>query len=212
MSAKRKLSAEQWAAIRQHWEYDPDAPTYNEAAERAGKKFGFEPPSKSTIDSRAKAEGWERRGSMTGINAAAQRKADTSAVSRAAAEGVIPADRTESDGAAGQFSDASDPKKAASAKEEAEDLRAKVIERHRGQWPQVVALTQEALTLRKTEPDKAKERMRLAKTLAETVTLQQSGERKAWGLDVVVDPDQMKNLSDEDLKAIAAGQAPRRTG
>jgi hypothetical protein len=34
-------------------------------------------------------------------------------------------------------------------------------------------------------------------------------ERRAWGLDVVVDPDQMRNLSDADLALLAQGKAPR---
>ena len=75
--AMARLSREQWQAIRTIWEYDPDQPSYNTAAGRAAKKHQFAPPGKSTIDDRAKKEGWERRGNMTGINAAAQRKADT---------------------------------------------------------------------------------------------------------------------------------------
>lgn len=71
-----RLTIDLWQAIRTVWEYDPDEPTYNVAASRASEKFKFDVPAKTTIESRAKKEGWERRGSLNGINAAAQRKAD----------------------------------------------------------------------------------------------------------------------------------------
>jgi len=56
-----RLTEEQWQAIRTSWEYDPDEPTFNVAAGRASSKHNFVPPGKSTIDFRAKKNGWERR-------------------------------------------------------------------------------------------------------------------------------------------------------
>lgn len=206
--AKRKLSDEQWKAIRASWEYDPDEPTFNEAAGRAGKKFGFTPPSKSTIDSRAKTEGWERRGNLNGINAAAQRKADA----LTGADG----NRTQSDAPNGHVSSASDAKLDQAAREESEDKRAQVLARHREEWAQSAVLRQEAVAVRH-HPTKnptgdtaaAIVKAKFAKLIAETTHIQQVGERKAWGLDVVVDPDQLKSMSEEDLALLAAGKAPR---
>jgi DMSO/TMAO reductase YedYZ molybdopterin-dependent catalytic subunit len=156
---------------------------------------------------------------MEGVSAAAQRKADKLSSADAA------------DGAADGQADASGTKKAAStadataamsSRNEAEDLRAGVIARHRQEWVQVAGLRQEALLKRPKKTTsgapipgsgsvaEAFEAAKLAKITAEMTAIQQAGERKAWGLDVVVDPEQMKNLSDEDLKAMAEGKAPRR--
>lgn len=218
MGKRQVLTEEQWAAIRHAWEYDPDEPTYLEAARRAGAKFGFEPPGKSTIAERAAAEKWERRGSLAGVNAAAQRKADK----------LLPdGPDTQADGQANASGDKKGPAPpdvglAQSHREEAEDLRAGVIARHRNEWVQVAGLRQEALAKRpKKGPSgapiagsgsvaEAFEAAKLAKITAEMTAIQQAGERKAWGLDVVVDPEQLKNMSDDDLKALAEGRAPRR--
>jgi hypothetical protein len=205
------LDAVQWKAIRDSWEYDPGEPTFAQAGAMAAAKFGFVAPGKTTIESRQKKEGWERKANLSGINAAAQRKADR----------LRPSDASDapSDGA----SDASGTKKAPhdaaasqSARAEAEDLRAGVIARHRQEWIQVAGLRQEALLLRKTKdkPDGSVEEAfaaaKLAKITAEMTGIQQAGERKAWGLDVVVNPDDLKNLSDAALQDIAEGRAPRR--
>jgi hypothetical protein len=221
--ARNKLTDEQWAEIRRVWEYDPAEPTYLVAGTKAAEKFGFTGPSKSTIDDRAKREGWERKASMTGINAAAQRKADRMGVP----DGPDAAPDGQPDASGGKKSppppsSPSDPASAASARDEAEDLRAAVLARHREEWKQVAGLRQEAL-FRRPKPingqvppgqmDKVKDAfdaMKLAKITAEATAIQQQGERKAWGLDVVIDPDQMRTMSDEDLAALAAGKAPRR--
>ena len=183
------LHDNQWQAIRTAWEYDPDEPSYNAAAQRAGQKFAFAPPGKSSIDARAKREQWQRRGSLHGIVAAAQRKADHMTTS----EGVGIAN-------AG---------KAQASREESEDKRAEVTVRHRTEWRQVAVLRQEALAIRTTDPDGAMAKMRLAKTAAETTGIQQQGERKAWGLDVLMDVGSLKDMTDEQLEAIANGKVAR---
>jgi hypothetical protein len=71
-----RLTPEQWQAIQTIWEYDPDEPSYNAASLRASEKFKFLAPGKTTIESRAKKQGWKRRGSLNGINFSAQKKAD----------------------------------------------------------------------------------------------------------------------------------------
>jgi len=190
-----RLTQDQWKAIRTCWEYDPDEPTYNQAAGRASEKFKFHAPGKTTIESRAKKEGWERRGSLNGINAAAQRKADAMTDSAG--------NRTASDGK----SDASDPKLAHSSREDAENKRAEVTARHRTEWANVAVLRQEALNIRNSNPDGAMVKIKLAKLTAETTAIQQAGERKAWGLDILVDPGALKDLSDAELEAIINGKS-----
>lgn len=174
------LHDNQWASIRTAWEFDPDEPSYNAAAQRAGEKFHFAPPGKSSIDARAKREVWNRRGSMNGINAAAQRKADS---------------QTTSDGSA------VDAGKAQASREESVDKRSEVNVRHRGEWKQVAVLRQEGLAIRNTDPAGAMAKLKLAKIAAETTTLQQAGERKAWGLDEVQSID-IKGMTDAELEAL----------
>jgi hypothetical protein len=96
-------------------------------------------------------------------------------------------------------------KKAAAIDEEA-DKRAKVAKRHREEWPQVAALRQEAVLIRKTDPDGAFVKAKLAKIIAETTKIQQEGERKAWGLDVVIDPSALRKMSDQQLEDMANGK------
>ncbi len=93
-----------WTAIRTAWEFDSDGPTYNVAASRASEMLNFDVPAKTTIASRAKKEGWERRGNLNGINAAAQSKADKLTNSDASP--------SVSDGKALVISDASETQKA----------------------------------------------------------------------------------------------------
>ena len=85
------------------------------------------------------------------------------------------------------------------------EKRAEIVRRHRNEWVQVVKLRQEAGDIRMTDPMAADRRARLAKLFAETTTLQQAGERKAWGLDVTVD---VRKMTDEQLIAIVKGREP----
>ena len=71
-----RLTSSQWAEVRRRWEYDPEEPTYLDAARRAAKDGGFKAPSKSATQRRSITESWERRGSLLGVNQSAQRKAD----------------------------------------------------------------------------------------------------------------------------------------
>ena len=196
-----RLSAEQWQAIRTIWEYDPDQPSYNAAAGRASEKCQFAPPGKSTIDDRAKKECWERHGSMNGINAAAHRKADSLTDSYES--------RTVPDAKNASFSGTTNPVLILSSREEAENKRAEVNARHRTEWMQIAVLRQEALALRNSNLDQAIARIKLAKTAAETTAIQQTGERKAWGMDILVDIGSLKDMTDAQLEAIINGKATR---
>ncbi len=193
-----RLSRQQWQAIRTIWEYDPDQPSYNAAAGRATEKYQFAPPSKSTIDDRAKKEGWQRHGSLNGINAAAHRKADTLI--------DFNGNRTVPDGKAGRFLNAPEPGLVQSSRQESENKRAEVNARHRTEWQNVAVLRQEAVAIRNSNPDGAMAKARLAKITAEVTAIQQTGERKAWGLDIQVDMGSMNEMSDEQLEAIIHGK------
>lgn len=212
------LTPDQWKAVRRSWEYDPDKPTHAVAGKRAGEKFGFSAPSKQAVAKRAAKEGWERKSAvdMASVNAAAQRKADGMPEIGGLEGGSGPevvagvVGTTAKKGAT-----TADAGSAASSAEDAENLRAAVLKRHREEWVQVAALRQEAVKKRhhpQSNPSgndaDAFLKAKLAKITAEATAIQQAGERKAWGLDIVVDPEQMKNLSDEQLQALAAGKVP----
>ena len=71
----RRLTFDQWARIRAAWESDPKH-SYESAAEAAGKRGRFAPPSRAAICDRVKAEGWQKRNELPAINEGAYRRAD----------------------------------------------------------------------------------------------------------------------------------------
>lgn len=191
-----------WAEIRHEWEYAPDAPSYAAAATRAAHKHGFQAPGRAAVCRRATAEIWERRGSMVGVNVAAQAKADALATG----------------GNAGNAKNGMPPEENArltrAAREESEDLRAAITDRHRRDWELVGNLVTEAQERRATDPREAFERMKLAKISAETITLRHAGERKAWGMDILdaigaPSAEVMAKMTDAQLEAISKGRARR---
>lgn len=192
-----------WAEIRRHWEYDPDSPSYLLACRRAGEKYQFNPPTKAGIAKRATSEGWERRGSMVGVNQAALRRADA----------LVNSDGTPVDapvdGVSSPKRGVESARQAQASNDEAVDKRAEVGARHRIEWQQVGVLRQEALAKRHTDPVEALNRLKVAKITAEITTLQQAGERKAWGMEIMIDPADLSSMSDAQLEAIAAGKTPR---
>lgn len=101
-------------------------------------------------------------------------------------------------------------KKRAEAIDAEADRRAAVIERHRDEWPKVremLNVGHKAHKEAKNVEDKrvAFEDLKAAKITSETLKIVQDGERKAWGLDLVVD---VTKLTDEQLAAIAKGKMP----
>lgn len=208
-----QLTAEIWKIIRQEYEYAADEPSMYTAGVRMGAKFGFKPPSNGSISkhiNKAKlaGNGWERRGSMSGINLAAHRKADALVTSdgslRSEQQQSIsePEKRSEVDKA-----DFSSLGKELIKRDESEDLRAEVIARHRMEWKLVGGLRNESLQHRKIDHKKSLELARLAKLTADTILIQQNGERKSWGLDEYnID---MTKLTDEQLMDIINGKLPR---
>ena len=199
-----RLTAEQWRAIRQVWEFDPDQPSYAEAARAAAARHGFAPPSKVAVGNRARAENWERRGSLSGINQAAHRIADRmGARPPSGAPGVQGGGTAYRDPAAKPDSLSAEYEE----RREAELKRAEIRLRHRQEWAQVAKLRQEALQVRSDDPDQAFLRLKLAKIAAETTSIQQAGECRAWGMDELIDPARLKSLSDAQLEALVAGKS-----
>ena len=188
-----RLTDPQWEAIRSAWEYSPDEPSYQVAGEKAAQKHGFKAPSKQAIMKRAKSHGWERKASLAGVNQAAHRRADR----------LVESDGSKVDAevAAGNL------KKQLDEREESERKRAEVRARHRTEWQQVAALRQEALNRRQADSKDAFDRLKIAKITAEITAIQQRGECVAWGLDELIDPARLSQLSDEQLEALAAGKS-----
>lgn len=184
-----RQTKEEWQAIRTVWEYDTDEPSLVEAAARAATKHGFSVNvTRQMLSFKSKAEEWERKGTMVGIVQAAHRKADA----------MEPF----------QGDEPPDLKRIEAARVESEDKRAKVLARHRAEWEQVVKLRQEALAVRKENPDEAFNRSRLAKITAEITMIQQGGERKAWALDEnLVNIVDIRSKTDDELRAIALGRS-----
>jgi hypothetical protein len=194
-----RLTQEQWQAIRSSWEYDPDEPSLSVSAARAGGKFGFKPPSKVAVHKRMESDkvngaSWERRGSMAGIVAAAQRKADRLVDS--SGEKKVNVSSGEINGRSFQ--------KEQSHREDAEDLRAEVYVRHRQEWKIVTTLRAEALLNRKINPGESFTKLKIAKITAELTQIQQAGERRAWGLDENID---VSKMTDQQLQDIINGKA-----
>lgn len=224
-----RLKAEQWKFIQIHWEFDLDEPSYEIAAARAAKENGFTAPAKSSVFERQNKEGWSRKSNMNGLNQAAQRKADK--LVNADGSEVKPNKPNETErankgknrtkpNAVRNTPAIVSPEKAAeqSAKDEAADrehslnVRTQVNVRHRTEWQHIVALRQEAYQYRDSKNSQLYDLqkyyglLKSAKLAAEITAIQQAGERKAWGMDVLVDPSALKNMSDEALQAIASGK------
>ena len=195
-----RISPDHWQAIRNCWECDPDSPSHEVAASRSGDKFQFKPPSKSNVYAKCLKDGWERKGTMNGINITAQRKADALVDS----DGNRTKQNDQNESASGKQNQV--PALVQASREESEDKRAEVTARHRSEWKNIAAIRNEALAIRNTNPDLAMTKSKLAKINAETTAIQQQGERKAWGLDILVDPGSVKNMTDEQLEAIINGK------
>lgn len=102
------------------------------------------------------------------------------------------------------------PKKRAEAIDAEADRRAAVIERHREEWPKVREMLETGREAHKNAEDVEEKRLafedlKAAKISSETIKFIQEGERKAWGLDQIVD---VTKLTDEQLANVAKGKMP----
>lgn len=160
--------AHDWRKGRLMWEADATMSFTD-----VGKILGV---SKQIVARKAKKEGWEKVSNQEDLARRAYDKADALALSSSTQEAVDEGPRApvvtlppapEGDA----------PYPLAAVADTATDLRAKVLDRHRREWPMVRNETYKAI--REANFDKAKG----AKIAAETLKIIQEGERKAWGLD-----------------------------
>jgi hypothetical protein len=206
-----RLTPAQWAHARVSYESDPRA-----SYESVGAQFGT---SKQSVWKRATAEGWKKASSTPAINDAANRRADSM---------VDPPTQGEGDEGDAKL-DASSPfaikpEKVTGPASDEESIRKKatIISEHRIEAGQLGFLLKAArntfvaaVQLTGSDEDKkaawwwAKTAQSAARDAIAAAAMRHDMERRAWGLDVVVDPDQMRNLSDADLALLAQGKAPR---
>ena len=210
-----RLTPEQWQSIRIVWEYDTDEPSFGVAAARAAKKYEFKAPRRQSVHECAKRDVWQRSGSLNGINVAAHRRADSQMN-----PALVPQPEGLPDSGGGQpdteMADAPDTVRPArplaeaamGAREADVDKRTATNVRHRQEWVNIAVLRTEALSSRNTDPVRCSERLRQVKVAAEITSIQQTGERKAWGLDIPLDVIDIKSLSEEALEAIVNGRMP----
>nr|WP_281719961.1 hypothetical protein [Nitrosomonas nitrosa] len=90
------------------------------------------------------------------------------------------------------------------------ERRAAVIERHRNEWPEMRGMVERGREAHKTAQGLENKRiafedLKAAKIASETLKIIQDGERRAWGLDQIVD---VTKLTDEQLATIAKGKMP----
>ena len=221
MKAQKRLTPEQWELVRRIYEYDIDNPSLEISARRAGVLIGFDPPSRQAVWNRWKVEGWQRQGSMAGIAEAAQRKADKlTPLKEPGVSGsnpplystapiqILPDDQGAKvpDADPTEGIQQGDYQYAQQARQDAEDKRAELLARHRADWLGIGVLRKEAMDMREEDPKASMERARLAKTLADTLKVEQDGERRAWGIDDIPALPNFSIMSDEELKAIASGK------
>ena len=210
-----RLTPEQWQSIRIVWEYDPGEPSFEVAAARAAKKYEFKAPRRQSVHERAKRDGWQRRGSLNGINAAAHCRADSqmNPAPVPQPEGLPDSGGSQPDTEMADAPDTVRPARpsaeaAMGAREADIDKRTATNVRQRQEWVNIAVLRNEALSSRNTDPVRCSERLRQIKIAAEITAIQQAGERKAWGLDIPFGMADLASLSDETLEAIAKGRLP----
>jgi hypothetical protein len=184
-----RLQEADWVAMRQEWENDPML-SMNQAA----LKYGVD---RASVGRKAKKEDWQKRQKLSQINESAQRKADA---------------RVDSDGnqATSETQHARNSV-AFSSPQESEDLRAEVLTRHRREWCELEGFRKSALVaMEKARAAGELDEWKVAKIAVDTahanlraLTVKQSGEIRAWGLDYVMD---FSKLSDHQLESMVKGE------
>ena len=186
-----RLTADQWESVRAKREVGA---TFREL----GAEFNI---SHQAIMKRSQREGW---GDGSSLRAQIARKVD---------EKIAKVD-------------SGNLKKRAEAIDAEAARRAAVIDKHRDEWEAARQMARAAKADHESVEDRipadiedplerqqvllamkraAFENLKAAKIHTETVKIVQEGERKAWGLDLIVDVTQ---LTDEQLAALAAGRMP----
>ncbi|CAK0775967.1 hypothetical protein CCP3SC15_530004 [Gammaproteobacteria bacterium] len=178
---KSKLTDKQWLECRIRWEDEPrDGYAWLVA------ELGL-PVSDEAIRKRALKDGWRKKGGLSSIVQQAQLRADIRTANR-----LVGAKVGEVGGEVGGS--------------EAVDLRSKIIETHRDEWAKhrgyfplkdIAGIDEGNGERGEPNLDLAK----AAKAAAEVLKLRQDGERRAWGLDAVVQSEDHA-VSTEELDRI----------
>jgi hypothetical protein len=206
-----RLTPEQWQQARIAWESVPNA-----SYESVGAQFGT---SKQSVWKRATSQGWKKSTSTPAINDFANRRADAM---------VDPTMRGKSDevdeklDASPPFGIKSERVTDPASDEESIRKKATIIATHRDDASQLGVILRAArntfvaaVQLQGSNDDKkaawwrAKTAQSATRDAIAGAAMRHEMERRAWGLDVVVDPVQIRNMSDADLELLASGKAPR---
>lgn len=210
-----KLTREEWVNVRATWESDP-----RDGYAWLIKELNLD-LNRVTILKRANKEGWAKCVSLKTIVQRAQRKADIASLQKAkkAKDAKASNEGQEANAglAAGNFDGISDQKKPNKANkandshdislekankvatDAAIDVRAELIETHRAEWSD----HREHFPLKDiVAEDGGLNLARTAKTTAEFIRIRQEGERQAWGLDALVEPDMGGLKTMEELDAM----------
>jgi hypothetical protein len=170
----KRPSQDAWETARRTWESDPKQ-TFESIAQDMGV-------SRVAVSKRANRadDPWSRPQNMREIVDKAQRRADAREVAaKVSAEAAKVAVETRKESVA----------------EEATELRANVLERHRADWSEHRRL----FTLAEIKADF--EAGKSAKISAEMLTLRQKGERAAYGIEDAAPANPMESMSIEELEA-----------
>lgn len=185
LRSRQKVYDDRWRMARAYFEWDPRV-TYSSLARELEV-------TRQRVAEKAKQEGWKRLGDDPAALARAAHVAAGGELPEPLQEEspppIPPAPPPASDAPPGNVM----PKAvlpgpggkadySVEAQEQAVATRAEVISRHRGEWRAVRGLLGEAVRARDFNKGK------LAKVVADALTLTQNGERKAWGLDMAEPP------------------------
>lgn len=200
-----RLTSDQWAEMRAAWEASPK----QGIAWLVRKEGGPFDVTEEAVRQRRAREGWTKRGHLGSVAERAQIAADGPRLAPPDPElgppELGPEESADSGASSAGAEPAGGPELAPGAAEKsAVELRAELLQKHREEWKAARALLYRSMRLGRAAT--GFEAAKFAKISAETLSLIQHGERKAWGLDAA--QADLKQLSDEELERIASGRMP----
>lgn len=188
--AKRKREAElavieqRWKMARARFETEP-----RETLAALAVELGI---SRQRLSAKAIEQGWKKAMDSTALAHAANMAADSRPVDMAPTLDAAPPPPIPPHPTRPPRDDSTPPDRLlpanpgadlhTQAANDAVDQRAELVVRQRGEWKVVGGLLQEAVSKRDNE------RAKLAERVARSLNIKQLGERRAWGLDLPVDP------------------------
>ncbi|MFM0165716.1 hypothetical protein PQR39_35470 [Paraburkholderia sediminicola] len=185
--AAKKVSPQEWAVLRKHWEEDP-ALNYAQLAAQVGM-------TRQAIKQRADREGWQKSLQAVSIEQSAHAMADErqAKVTENTGDGETQAQNVYSPKSGESMREAQKPEftpvdltktpeqAAVTIHDSATQQRVALIERQRLEWNNARALVYDAIRMRGKKG--SLEQARYAKTVCEALKILQDGERAAFALD-----------------------------